>query len=264
MRIVVVEDEPIILRGEMDIVRRCAPDADVMGFDSAEEALAFLQEQPVDVVFLDIEMPEMSGVDLARKIKVSQPHTNIIFATAYDQFYQEAFRLRASGYILKPMREADVRTELEELRYPFTEVRRNFFVRTFGDFEVFYLGEPVMFRYQKTKELFAYLIDRNGSMVSSQELISVLWEGKLGKENYFKQLRKDLKDTFEAIGYTNILVKKRGLVGVLPERISCDYYQWLQGKPEGINAYQGEYMSQYSWAEVTRGGMEEKLRKMKS
>ncbi|MGL4282475.1 hypothetical protein [Eubacterium aggregans] len=45
-------------------------------------------------------------------------------------------------------------------------------------------------------------------------------------------------------------------MGIIVEQIQCDYYDWLAGKASGINAYRGEYMSQYSWGEETHGVLE--------
>lgn len=53
-----------------------------------------------------------------------------------------------------------------------------------------------------------------------------------------------------------MLIAKRGILGICPEKIDCDYFAYLQGATEGIRAYRGEYMTQYSWAEMTHGTLE--------
>ena len=264
MRIIVVDDESVILGREMEIIRRVAPSAQIEGFLSAGQALRFVQTQPVDVAFLDVMMPEISGIDLAREMKRQRPELNVIFATAFNHLYKEAMELHASGYILKPMDEAGVRRELSDLRRPpkeqpgQPEQRQKLFVRAFGDFEVFYGKQPVLFRYLKSKELLAYLIDRRGTMVESDTLLTVLWGGEQNYSNFFYQVRKDLRDTLKEYGCDDILISRRGSMGIYTEKVDCDYYEWLKGTPEGINAYHGQYMRQYDWAEMTWVGIEGK------
>ncbi len=256
MVFIVAEDEPIILEGEMSVLRKCQPDASIYGFSNAEQAIDHLKSEPADVAFLDIHLPGRSGLELAKEIKAVRPHINIIFVTAYEDHYKEAMNIHASGYILKPMTEEDVKAELSDLRYPLQHRHQGLFIRTFGDFEVFFNGLPIHFKYQKTKEFLAFLIDRRGSMVSNGECITILWEGQTGKTEYFKQLRKDLNTVLKTIGCEDILIKHRGEIGIVPERISCDLFYYTHGHPQGLNAYRGEYMNQYYWAESTRAALE--------
>ena len=70
-----------------------------------------------------------------------------------------------------------------------------------------------------------------------------------GKDS--QQIKKDLSDTLDDLELGELLVRHRGAVGLLTDRIPCDYYDWLKGRPEGLNAYHGEYMRQFDWAEPT-------------
>ncbi len=258
MNIIVVDDEPIIMQGEVMIIKRAAPDAEVRGFDRAKDALAWVENNHVDIAFLDIEMPGIKGVDLARRLKALKNDINIIFSTAYDDYYVDAMEMHASGYLRKPIKEADVKKELEDLRHPVAIPKKDLFVRCFGNFEVFCNGQPVKFRYQKTKELFAYLIDRRGAMVESEALVTVLWSDDEDHSNFFKQLRKDLKDVLAGAGAEDMIVSRRGVMGVLFDRLPCDYSYYIQGRSDGINAYHGEYMTQYDWAMPTWVNLEGK------
>ncbi|MBR5411144.1 MAG: response regulator [Clostridia bacterium] len=258
MRIIVVDDESVILGREMECIRRVEPTAKIEGFLNAMQALRYVKSNPVDVAFLDVMMPEISGIDLAKEMKRFSPNLNVIFATAFNHLYKEAMELHASGYIVKPIDEDQVRRELSDLRRPVAVERSPLFVRAFGDFEVFYENQPVMFRYMKSKELFAYLIDRHGTMVESDTLLTVLWGGETDYSNFFYQVRKDLRDTLRQYGCDDILLSRRGAMGVATDKINCDYYEWLKGTPEGINAYHGQYMRQYDWAEMTWVGIEGK------
>ena len=74
-------------------------------------------------------------------------------------------------------------------------------------------------------------------------------------DNYYKQLLKDLHDTLEAFRCEDLIIRQRGAIGLLTDKIACDYYDWIHGLPWGLNAYRGEYMRQYPWAEPTRVGI---------
>ena len=156
--------------------------------------LAFAEETRIDVAFLDVEMAVTSGVQLAQRLTLYQPQINIIFATGFGQYRDSAFDLHASGYLMKPITAEKVRVELAHLRYP-VHGKKRVQVQTFGNFDVFLDGRPVKFKYSKTKELFAYLVDRKGAMCTVGEMMSVLFEEDQGHETYFKSLRRDLLDT---------------------------------------------------------------------
>ena len=163
-------------------------------------------------------------------------------ASAPDAF-RETFPLHASGYLLHPVSDEQVAAELSDLRYPPAETPEKLRVQTFGNFAVFYRGQPVRFHRTRTRELFAYLIDRRGAGSTMGELVSILWEGRPDTPGVRSQLRSLIAD----------LRKQRDLIAVDPERVDCDYYHYLDGD-EG--AFRGEYMSNYSWAEMTLGGLE--------
>ena len=75
------------------------------------------------------------------------------------------------------------------------------------------------------------------------------------KKEYLTKIRSDLRNNFETNGLGKILVYQRGMLGVATDEIDCDYYDWLNGKPNSLASYHGEYMSQYSWSEMTVGKM---------
>ena len=258
VHILIVDDEPIIRIGAAGVIQKVEPEASLVLCGSPNEALEAVKKNTFEIAFLDIEMPGMTGIELAKQIKKISPTTNIIFSTAYPQYASDAMGLHASGYVVKPLTEDKVKAELADLRHPIHEdsEKEGLRVQTFGNFEVFYNGEPLKFKYQKTKELLAYLVDRNCAVVTSGEIQSTLWEDDDNRTSYYKQLRKDLMDTLREIGEEDAVVTMRGGIGLVPSKIKCDFFDYLAGKPKGINSYNGEYMQQYSWAEVTHGNLE--------
>ena len=259
IRVLVVDDEQIIRDGAARVIAECMPDAELTVCGGSAEALEAAEKRPFDIAFLDISMPGMNGVELAKRIKESAPDTNIIFATAHQEYAGDAFGLHASGYITKPLSREKVLAEISDLRHPVENGDRGLRVQAFGNFEVFFDGRPLHFRYAKTKELLAYLIDRNCAVVDIGEIRATLWDDDEDRTSYIKQIRKDLVDTLRAVGVDDAIVIMRGGIGVIPSKIKCDYFDYLAGDPKGIDAYHGEYMQQYSWSEVTHGSLESRM-----
>lgn len=254
MKIIAVDDESIALEGLLDVIREVSPDSEVNGFEYPEDAVEFAETNPCDVAFLDVEMPNINGVELAERLKAMQPDINIIFATGFESYFKQAFDLHASGYLTKPITADKVRKELSDLRFPVASlVAKRVRFQTFGNFEVFVDDKPVKFRYEKAKEILAYLVDR-GTFCSNSEIMAALWDED-ASDSYFRTLRKEIMDVFRQYGCEDIIVQQRGKMSVLLERTECDCYEWKKGNPNALAAYRGEYMSQYSWGEFTNGAM---------
>ena len=254
MKIIAVDDERIALEGLLDVIRETAPEAELTGFEYPEDALDFVVEHDCNVAFLDVEMAGMSGVELAEQLKLRNPDINIIFATGFEEYHKEAYDLHASGYLTKPITVEKVKKELCDLRRPIPN-RKRMRVQTFGNFEAYIDGKPIAFKYSKTKEVLAYLIDRKGALCTSAELQAVIFEDDGGHESYMKSLRRDLLETLDTAGCGNVIAQQRGKLGVMPDNLDCDYYDWCDGKYTGI-MWHGEYMAQYSWSEYTAGVLE--------
>ena len=125
-------------------------------------------------------------------------------------------------------------------------------VKCFGNFEVYKDGEQLTFKRSKTKELLAFLVDRNGAGVTVAEICVALWEDneEQKNQNYIHQLFYDLRRTLDAAWAGEVFKRNNYLYSVDPEKLDCDYYTFLKtGQPN----FYGEYMTQYSWAEGTCG-----------
>ena len=245
-------DDEILMLGALVSAIKASPDiADVYQFSDCDEALNFVRGNSVDIAFLDINMRGMGGLTLAEKIIDACPDCKIVFCTGYEEYAIPAFKLHASGYLLKPVSAKDVQAEINNIK----GIRKNqkpLSVKCFGTFEVYARGEKLAFKRSKTKELFAFLVDRNGAGVTVAEIGVALWENDEDQknQNYIHQLFRDLRQSLEAVGVEDIFERNNYYYSLNPEKLDCDYYAYLKtGKPE----FRGEYMSQYSWAEGTCG-----------
>ncbi len=248
MRVLLVDDEELQLtRLENTVKKVLSVGYEIVRYSNPVLAAEETADQKIDVAFLDIEMPVLNGIGLAKKLKKNNPQVNIIFVTAYDHYAVDAYKLHASGYVTKPVNEEKVRAEIEALRYP-VEIKstKKLQVKCFGNFEAFSLGVPLTFRYAKTKELFAYLVDREGASVNVNELNAVLWEED--HKSYLRNLIADLKEALKAANADDVFVNRRNAYSVDPEKLDCDSYAYKRNDPDAVRAYRGEYMAQYSWA----------------
>lgn len=253
MYAIAVEDEPLMLHALVKAIKTSKDIASIKAFSSCEEVLTWIQEQPVDVAFLDIDIRGMGGLALAEQINTYQPNCKIVFCTGYEQYAVEAFQMHASGYLMKPISSEDIQKELDFINKDSRQKQDKLLtVRCFGEFEVYKNGKIVHFPRRKSKEMLAYLIDRKGVSVNGRTIVTGLWgEGDVEKNlNYLRQISMNLRQTLESVGAKEIFDTYNKQYSLKTELIDCDYFQYLKtGKP----VFQGEYMTQYSWAEETCG-----------
>ena len=248
---IAVDDEPLMLGALTKAIKASEDITAVADFTSCEDALDYIKSNPADIAFLDINMRGMGGLSLAEKIIGVCPDCKIVFCTGYEEYAIPAFKLHAAGYLLKPVSAKDVQIEINNIK-GIRQKEKPLTVKCFGNFEVYAKGEKLTFKRSKTKELFAFLIDRNGAGVTVAEIGVALWENDEDQKNhnYIHQLFRDLRQSLETVGVEDIFERNNYLYSVNPDKIDCDYYSYLKtGKPEFI----GEYMFQYSWAEGTCG-----------
>ena len=255
MRAICVDDERALMERAVSLCRELPGMEEVTGFTRPAEALAWVSENSVDLALLDVEMPGMTGIELAVAIKERQPDAAIIFVTAYPKYAVDAFAVRASGYLLKPVTrqalEADVAHALSGRHKP---LEGHVTVRTFGGFDVLVDGKPVEFKRAKSKEILAFLVDRQGRTVTRAELFASLWEDRPYDRGMQKQLdiyTRSLRDTLREYGIDGILDVGRGTLRVKPESFVCDLYLFLAGDRDAAQSYRGEYMGAYPWASMT-------------
>lgn len=260
MNIVAIDDEKLALQALVLAIKEACPSESVTSFRKPKELLEFTRSNHVDIVFADIEMRGITGLELAKNLKIIKPNINIIFVTGYSQYLKDAFSLRVSGYLIKPVLANDILEEIKNLRNPlphnikYDKLR----VQTFGNFEVFYGNKLLHFSRSKSKELFAYLIDRKGASSSMAEIASVLWEEQPYNRSKLKQIHNyisEIKSMMNAVGEKDVLRKERNSISINVNEVDCDYYKFLQGDVRTINAFSGEYMTNYSWSEFTLGSL---------
>ena len=181
MKILVVDDGQLAINSLIRILCRVAPDCDYISAMTTEDALSWMRQGPMDAAFLNLEMPGMNGLALTRMIQKLQPRCNIIVVTEHPEYALEALQIFVSGFLLKPANEADVRNVLEHLRYPPENAPVGIKIQCFGNFEIFVGGRALAFKRSKSKELLAYLVDRNGATCTNGEKLTAQITAALGE-----------------------------------------------------------------------------------
>ncbi len=268
MKAICVDDEKLILDRNVSLVEKMDEIDEVMGFTSAVKALDWVKTHVgVEIALLDIDMPDMNGLMLAAKIKEVSSETAIIFLTGYSEYALKAFELHAKGYLMKPVNADKLK---EEISYALSSVARekeagknsHIYVKTFGLFDVLVDGVPVRFSRARSKELLAYLVDRQGALVKRAEAFAAMYEDEdytRDKQKQFDVIVRGVKYSLKDAGISEMFDVGRGGLRVVNETFSCDLYDFLAGETAVINSYRGEYMGSYEWAVFTEGILSRRL-----
>ena len=256
MNIMIVDDEPLLVKNTAETVQNFNYVKNTYGFTNPKKALDYICTNKIHVALLDIEMPGIDGLTLAKKIHEISPDTCIIFITSHSQYALDAFNVDAISYLLKPFADEELdkalKRSLAMINY---EVKNNHIqINTFDGFDVYVNGEILHFPRQKSKELLALLVDHKGASLTSKEAMAYLWEDKPVddklKEN-FKKCSSTLKKVVKEMGIEHILNIKYNNLSINTSAFNCDYYDFLNCDPKALRLYHGVYMPNYSWAEET-------------
>lgn len=232
-------------------------------FQSGEEALEFVKNNEIDAAFLDMEMPGIHGLELARKLQEHDHNIRIVFVTAFGQYALEAWNVNASGYLLKPYSAADIRKELAKCDYRPLPTRR-IVIQTVPTFSVTVNGAPLHISGAKSRELLALLVDHGEQGFTVGEGIACLWPDRPNDSNtqsLFRMTYKRLADTLKEAGIGHILISRNNRRFLKTDEVECDLYRILAGDKQAARKYNGEYLREYEWAEERNAHLHWRLQK---
>jgi len=268
MKFLAVDDSPLQLEYLVFQLKQASPSSEIRSCGDVGEVLRALEEGfAPDVAFLDIEMPDMTGLELAGKIRERQPAAQVVFVTACPQYALDSYSVHAQGYLLKPVTVEKIREELENLfrnvPRPGEEEADRLQVKCFGNFEVFFRGTPLNFRRSKAKELLAYLVMKQGGGCTVRELSGALFDDDCydeARQNYLQKIISSMMSALRDVGMESVIFKNFNQLSVDASKLDCDYYRFLHWEPDAMRAYCGEFMNQYSWGEFTAGYLDSKTK----
>lgn len=251
MRIIIADENVNDIAVLASIVKKLYPNAKIKEFTNEAEVIAYCKTAKADVAFLDTSFKFMLGTILAQKLKEKNSKLNVIFVTNSNLYREEAFDIHASGYVVKPATEENIKKELEDLRYPVETEKELVRAITFGNFDAYTMdGGPIRFARSKAKELFAYLVYRRGASVTAKEIAGILFEDAPYDNKtqvYLQKIVSTMMQGLREAGIEEIVNKDYNALAIDVSKIKCDYYDVLNGKK--AIGYTGEFMCQYEWAE---------------
>jgi len=230
-------------------------------FQEEEELKAYLENSPLDIVFLDIEMPGKSGLQLAGELHCLNSNIAVVFVTAYTQYALEAFELSVLDYIVKPVSKERMKKTLnhiEKLLVPRRGSDAGISISCFPRFEC-RVNETVLAlnHLMKAKELLAFLVSRKGAETSWDMITESLWPDtdyeKAHNNLYITtyRLRKWLAEN----NISQIFECRRNSYRVVPSEFHCDYFElekaWKEkGEIKQEIRGKGEFLEEdgYVWA----------------
>lgn len=271
MKAWIIDDEQPCL-DELAWLLRQYQDFEIAGMETNPlRALEAIVKHPPDVIFLDIDMPKLDGLELALRIQEKCPRVIVIFVTAYTQYALESFKAHPFDFLLKPVRQARMDECISQMRkryallHPDEQTKCGLTIRCFGTFELRCETE-VKWSTRRVKELLLYLIDKNGFPASKTELLDVLFGGQDYKStvhNLYMTIYR-LRSLLNTIDPTRKLIRLTEENAILLSPGVCDFTDFMRFSRENpviteenateaeqmLSLYRGIYLEKegFEWA----------------
>ncbi|MGV2963053.1 response regulator [Paenibacillus sp. AGC30] len=272
MNIIIVDDEKMAIDVLSIMIKRLTQfQVTIKGaFTNAVDALRFLEKEAIELVFLDIEMIDMHGMQIARQLLQKYPSLQIIFVTAHAQFAVDAFEVEATDYLLKPVHEKRLITALTkakkksqlQVKAPRNNKKNLLYAHTLGSFYLLDTQQEVVkWRTRKVRELFLFLLFNQKGPMSNAIISEELWinldfeKASSNLHTSIYQLRKLLKE--KGIQDPIQLVNNHYQLNVEIESDYEELNQLLEREKHDeksiqqlMNCYEGDYLveEEYLWA----------------
>lgn len=207
--VLIDDEEPALI--ELEFLLKNYPEVHILEkFLNPLEALEKIKELKPQVVFIDMNMPGLSGLTLTKKLQEMLSGIDVVFVTAYEQYAVEAFHVEARDYLLKPVSKERLDKTIQRLKSNIIELHckgeQVLEIRCMDFFQIAWVGkEPIKWRTEKEKELFAFLLHHKGLEVSRDRIIDELW-GELETDRAIRQLHNAIyymKKTLAEYGITS-------------------------------------------------------------
>jgi two-component system, LytTR family, response regulator len=230
MKSVIIDDEIKAVERINEILTEDGRFDDIISFTQGLEALNYCKNQDVDIVFLDIDMPDMDGISFGRAIFKEKPQIIIVYVTAYDEYTMEAYNNFAFGYLLKPVSKMDIHSVIDLF---FLRIQQNDLhnknnaliqVQMHGDKNILYRNERIIFRTKKAEEMMYLLLHHLGEALTIDYICECLWpyEDYDKQKKYFHTHLYNLRKAFEAKGLNEVIINHLGKYKVKTSLFSLD------------------------------------------
>lgn len=283
MKVILVDDERLALEVMERMIREIDSFKVIGKYTNPHQALEAITREEPDVAFLDIEMPEITGIELAERIRSRLPSVKVVFVTAYDNYAVKAFELSAIDYLLKPVKRERLAETVKRLLEKTEKAEKpaatapdsQVIIRCFQSLQIELPAgsaeqAAIRWRTSKAQELFAFLVHQRGQLVRKDTLLDMLWPEADWKKGYtllytaVYQIRKMLENA----GVNMRILSYDEGYQLEMNQAKLDVADWEHGLREAppisaatlpehrslLELYRGDYMADnaYIWAESER------------
>ncbi|GAB2541326.1 response regulator [Gracilibacillus alcaliphilus] len=214
LELCIIDDEPLVLK-YLDFLLHKIDGVQVRGkYSDPKDLINHARHQHINVAFMDIQLPGMTGIDLAEQLLNIQPSLHIVFVTGYNEYAVKAFELNALDYIMKPVKEERLRAAINRIkeRSNTPSVHKassaDYSIKNLGALHIYRDGHPIEVKWRtlKIKELFAYLVQHHERSIPKSELTNLLWQN-LSWEKGHSQLYSAVYQIRKMVEYIGIPLK---------------------------------------------------------
>lgn len=245
MNILCVDNDIMAVTLLEDYCAEIAGDYNFYSFTDEREALLFAKKKQIDIALIDKDMPFISGIEFAKKLKSHNRYINIIMTSSYANYTMEAYALDCAGYLVKPISLKKLKQQFDKLHFTKRE-EIQISISCTGKFCFLINNETPNYKYNKSLELLAYLIYRKGALCSISEIEENLWDDNGKHSEYRKKLKTDLLATLKYYGIDYIIKKRKGYIGINTDAINCDLIDYYRQNPD--NPLPDIFLTDYKWA----------------
>jgi two-component SAPR family response regulator len=272
IRAILIDDERPALNN-LERLLKGYNQIEVVGlYTDVTKAFEEIKKKKVNLIFLDIEMPKIKGIEAAKKILVIDSNVQIVFVTAYNDYAVDAFEVEAVDYIMKPIIKRRLDKTIERIMkkskdiYKAKDLEEENKIFCFGSFEIRRGKQVIKWRTSKAEEVIAYLVHNRGKFVHKSKIIEEIWPDKDEKQatkllhTNIYYVRNGLKciNLDQAIIYSNKMYKFDISTMFCDIKIfNKEFSNYEEITPTNINnierfiiLYKGEYLGDkdYYWA----------------
>lgn len=281
LKTILIDDEKPALKA-LEYQLKQYENIEIVGeFTKISEAIKKIHEENMNLVFLDIEMQNINGIEAAKKIISIDRNIQIVFVTAYDDYAVDAFEIEAIDYIMKPVLKRRLDKTINRIENRFELIfqknreRRENKILCFGNFEWINKAQAIKWRTAKTKELIAYFVHHRGRFVHKNKIIESLWEDK-EIEKAVKLLHTsiyNLRKALKIIGIEKGIIYSDEMYKLNVENVYCDLYEFdkivkeeigfeslqIEDLKKAASLYRGDYLQEndYVWAKEHKEQLEQ-------
>ena len=228
INVAIIDDEKLAVDNLNHILTQFDELNVVGAFTEIEDLQSCLKENSIDLIFMDIEMPEINGLNLAAMIIEEYKNIEIVFVTAYNQYAVQAFEVSAVDYILKPLSIPRITKTIETIkrRLPKEAAGNKVFIKCFGGFDIYINDKLVNFKVSKAKEILAYLINSMGKSLGWMTIADDVWPDAYDDKklmNNFHVASFALRNFLNENGISEIYDYSRNLYRVDITKFDCDF-----------------------------------------